>query len=221
MTTGPPAALSAYLPTWGPRPAGGGSRWRSAAVLATLLVAILLVTGGCGRVNADLPQRSDPPAADTAATKALTWIPIAERQPAPVASGPSLSGRGTVSTGDYPGKVVVINVWGSWCGPCRLEARDLAEVSRETAKTAAFVGINIRDTNPDAARAFVRAFDVPYPHIYDPNGSQLIRFAGTLPPNGIPATLIIDRDGRIAARVVGVVDKTTLLGLIDDVDRGK
>ena len=218
----PPAAVVARLSISGPRPAGGGSRSRSAAGLATLLVAILLVAGGCARDEADLPTRTDSrAAADTAATKALTWIPIAERQPAPVASGPSLSGTGTVSTEDYPGKVVVINVWGSWCGPCRLEARDLAEVSRETAKTAAFVGINIRDTNPDAARAFVRAFDVPYPHIYDPNGSQLIRFAGTLPPNGIPATLIIDRDGRIAARVVGVVYKTTLLGLIDDVDQGK
>ena len=130
-------------------------------------------------------------------------------------------GTGTVSTDDYPDRVVVINVWGSWCGPCRLEAKDLADASRETAKTAAFVGINIRDTNPDAARAFVRAFDVPYPHIYDPNGAQLVRFAGTLPPNGIPATLIIDRDGRIAARVVGVVDKTTLLGLINDVYQGK
>lgn len=191
-------------------------------MLAIVLVTVLLVAGGCGRDAADLPTRADSgAAADTTATKALTWIPIADRQPAPVASGPALSGTGTVSTGDYPGKVVVINVWGSWCGPCRLEARDLAEASRETAGTAAFVGINIRDTNPDTARAFVRAFDVPYPHIYDPNGSQLVRFAGTLPPNGIPATLIIDRDGQIAARIVGVVDKTTLLGLIDDVDQGK
>ena len=126
-----------------------------------------------------------------------------------------------MSTGDYPGKVVVINVWGSWCGPCRLEAKDLAEASEESTETAAFVGLNIRDSSPDAARAFVRAFEIGYPHIYDPNGEQLVRFAGTLPPNGIPTTLLIDREGRIAARVVGVVDKSTLLGLIDDVAQGK
>lgn len=181
----------------------------------------------CGREEVDVVTRTGNRglggSADTSdqVSKALTWIPVAERRPAPVASGPALSGTGTVSTGDYPGKVVVLNVWGSWCGPCRVEAKDLAEASQESAKAAAFVGLNIRDTNPDAARAFVRAFEIGYPHIYDPNGEQLVRFAGTLPPNGIPTTLLIDRDGRIAARIVGVVDKTTLLGLIDDVAQGK
>lgn len=204
--------------------------WRTPArhtarVVAALLATVLLV-GACGREEVDVVTRTGSRelggSSDTGqVNKALTWIPVAERKPAPVAAGPALSGTGTVSTGDYPGKVVVINVWGSWCGPCRLEAKDLAEASEKSAKTAAFVGLNIRDTNPDAARAFVRAFQIGYPHIYDPNGEQLVRFAGTLPPNGIPTTLLIDKDGRIAARVVGVVDQTTLLGLIDDVAQGK
>ncbi len=204
--------------------------WRTPARHTARLVAALVVTmvlaGACGREEVDVVTRTGSRelggSSDTGqVNKALTWIPVADRQPAPVAAGPALSGTGTVSTGDYPGKVVVINVWGSWCGPCRLEAKDLAEASEKTAKTAAFVGLNIRDTNPDAARAFVRAFQIGYPHIYDPNGEQLVRFAGTLPPNGIPTTLLIDTDGRIAARVVGVVDQTTLLGLIDDVAQGK
>ncbi|GAA3717125.1 hypothetical protein GCM10022204_41250 [Microlunatus aurantiacus] len=204
--------------------------WRTSAlltgrVLAALLTTLLLLSA-CGREEVDVVTRTGSRelggTGDTAqVNKALTWIPVADRQLAPVASGPALSGTGTVSTGGYPGKVVVINVWGSWCGPCRLEAKDLAEASEKTAKTAAFVGLNIRDTSPDAARAFVRAFGIGYPHIYDPNGEQLVRFAGTLPPNGIPTTLLIDKKGRIAARIVGVVDQTTLLGLIDDVAQGK
>jgi len=207
-------------------PTGRTPAQRTGQLVAVLLATMLLL-GACGREEVDVVTRTGSRelggSADNSGqvNKALTWIPVADRQPAPIASGPALSGTGTVSTGDYPGKVVVINVWGSWCGPCRLEAKDLAEASEKTAKTAAFVGLNIRDTNPDAARAFVRAFEIGYPHIYDPNGEQLVRFAGTLPPNGIPTTLLIDTDGRIAARVVGVVDQTTLLGLIDDVAQGK
>lgn len=195
------------------------------ALVGVLLTVLISGTGGCAAQDGESVSRPTGGAQASASadivSKSLTWIPAAERKPAPVASGPALSGKGTVSTDDYPDKVVVINVWGSWCGPCRQEARDLADASRQASTKAAFVGINVRDNNPDAARAFVRAFDVPYPHIYDPAGEQLLRFAGTLPPNGIPATLIIDREGRVAGRVVGIIDQTTLLGLIDDAYAGK
>lgn len=190
------------------------------------LAALLALFTGCAAQNGDTVTRTGSRKLGTQdegfiGGKSLTRIPPGERHPAPIAEGPALTGRGTVSTADYPGKVVVINVWGSWCAPCRAEASDLAEASRETEDVAAFVGLNIRDTSPDAARAFVRAFKISYPHIYDPDGNQLVRFAGTLPPNGIPTTLIIDRQGRIAARVVGIVDKSTLLGLIDDTAQGR
>ena len=153
--------------------------------------------------------------------QALTRFAPGERVPAPTVAGPALSGVGTVTTADYPGKVIVLNVWGSWCGPCRKEAPDLVEASKDTAKTAAFVGINIRDPNPEAARAFVRAFQVPYPHIYDPNGRELLKFSGTVPANGIPTTLIIDQQGRIAVRVVGTITRTTLVGMIRDIEQGR
>ncbi|BAK38251.1 putative thiol-disulfide oxidoreductase [Microlunatus phosphovorus NM-1] len=206
-------------------PAGRRSAAAIPAVLVVLVVAAVFA-GGCAPADGESVTRTGDRNPGNSASaeqvaKSLTWIPPSEREPAPVASGPALDGKGTVSSEDYPGKVVVINVWGSWCGPCRAEARDLADASRATIKKAAFVGINIKDNNPDTARAFVRAFDVPYRHIYDPDGKQLVRFAGTLPPNGIPATLIIDREGRIAGRVVGVVDKNTLLGLIDDAYTGR
>ncbi|HEX6758830.1 MAG TPA: TlpA disulfide reductase family protein [Propionibacteriaceae bacterium] len=144
--------------------------------------------------------------------QSLTQVAVAERRPAPVATGPAL-GDGTVSTGNYPGKVVVINVWGSWCAPCRKEAPDLAAASKENADVAQFVRLNVRDYDPAPARAFVRAFKVPYPSIYDPRGAQLVKFTD-LPPSGIPSTLIIDRKGRIAARVVGTISQTTLTQMI-------
>lgn len=211
------------------RPGVRGRRRRRPGLerLVGLLVVLVLVSvTGCSVQDDSTAARTGSRKLGEADTgyisgKSLTRIPPDQRKPAPVASGPALSGRGTVSTADYPDKVVVFNVWGSWCAPCRAEATDLAEASRETQDVAAFVGLNIRDNSPQAARAFVRAFKVPYPHIYDPAGRQLVQFAGTLPPTGIPTTLIIDRQGRIAARVIGIIDRTTLLGLIEDTAQGR
>ncbi|MCT1357924.1 TlpA family protein disulfide reductase [Rothia kristinae] len=123
-------------------------------------------------------------------------------------------------TTDHPGKVVVVNVWASWCGPCRKEAPDLAAASRDTAKTARFVGLNIRDDR-EAAQAFTRAFKTPYPSIFDPEGKQLVKFSGQLSTTAIPTTLVIDRAGRSAARITGPVDRDTLAALITDTANGK
>ena len=205
-----------------------GSRRRGAIRAAAAAAAVVVaMAGGCASQESDTVTRTGTRELGSDGNdgyvggNALTQVPPEERQAAPVASGESLDGKGTVSTGDYPGKVVVINVWGSWCAPCRAEAPDLNEASEETADIAAFVGINIRDSEPAAARAFVRAFKVPYPSIFDPDGVQLLKFAGTLPPNGIPTTLVIDKQGRIAARVVGIVSKTTLVQLIEDAEQGR
>ena len=199
---------------------------RVGVVVVPLMVAVLIALTGCTpNENATGTRTGNRKLTETdtgfVTGKALTRIPPEEREKAPVVSGPPVSGRRPISTADYPGKVLVLNVWGSWCAPCRAEATDLAEASNETRDVAAFVGLNVRDNSIDAARAFSRAFKVTYPSIYDPAGEQLVRFAGTLPPNGIPTTLVIDRDGRIAARVVGIVDKTTLLGLIKDTAQGR
>ncbi len=136
--------------------------------------------------------------------------------PAAVAVGPALApGGAEVRTDRFPGKIVVLNVWGSWCAPCRKEAPDLVAASAETADVAQFVGLDIRDYDPAPARAFLRAFAVPYPQIYDPQGTQLVKFTD-LPPSAVPSTLIIDREGRVAARVVGATTKTTLVQVVRD-----
>lgn len=149
----------------------------------------------------------------------LTLVPAGERKAAPVASGPGLEG-GTVTT-SHPGKVVVINVWGSWCEPCRAEAPDLQAAWEETSDVAQFVGIDTRDHDPAPALAFQRNFGITYPSIHDPQGRSLLEFSGILPPSGIPSTLVVDKEGRIAARVIGEVDRATLVTLVTDTAEGR
>ena len=148
--------------------------------------------------------------------QSLTRLLPDRRRPAPVITGPTLTGDTTLTTATYAGKVIVINVWGSWCAPCRKEAPDLAAASQQTATVAQFVGLDIRDYDKAPAKAFVRAFHVSYPSIYDPRGTQLVKFT-ELPPSAIPSTLIIDRKGRIAVRVIGVISKVTLAQMINDI----
>jgi peroxiredoxin len=94
----------------------------------------------------------------------------------------------------------------------------LAEAARDLAdRDVAFLGIDSRDPSESAARAFVRRFDIPYPSIYDQQGSTLLAFRGTLSPNAIPSTVIIDRQGRVAASVLGEVSRTTLYDLVEEV----
>ena len=145
----------------------------------------------------------------------LDLYPPDKRLPAPKLEGTTLDAKPFALT-DLAGKIVVINVWGSWCGPCRLETPDLVRLANEDARRGVrFVGINTRD-NPDAAKAFVRSFKVPYPSVKDDNGEVLLAFRDTIPTTVVPTTVVIDRQGKVAARVIGPVTYNTLKGLLDD-----
>jgi peroxiredoxin len=97
----------------------------------------------------------------------------------------------------------------------------LAAAARHlTSKGVAFLGLDSRDPSKAAAQAFVRRFSVPYPSIYDQEGRSLLAFRGTLSPNSVPSTVIIDKQGRVAASVLGEVDRTTLVDLVNEVRRG-
>jgi len=149
--------------------------------------------------------------------RTITVVPVSKRVPAPALEGFDLDG-GRLTSAQLRGKsrVLVVNVWGSWCAPCRREAPVLSDVSKKYAKKGvAFVGLLSRD-KPAAASAFVRRFDLNYPSLQDPGGRLQLRFADSLPSQGIPTTWIIDRHGRVAARVLVEVTKSTLVGLIDD-----
>ena len=91
----------------------------------------------------------------------------------------------------------------------------------ETKDIAQFVGIISKDYDPVLAEAFVRSFKITYPSIYDPSGKVLLAFSGDLPPSAIPSTLIIDRQGRLAVRVLSEVSKITLVDMINDVADGR
>lgn len=145
----------------------------------------------------------------------VTIVPEDEREAAPILEGPSLDG-GTLSTVDLIGSPVVINVWGSWCAPCRSEAPELVEATERLGDDVKFLGLNTRDLDQAPAQAFVRAFEIPYPNIFDPDGTLLLGF-GQVPPKAIPSTLVIDAEGRVAARVIGEVNANTLVALVGDV----
>jgi len=148
----------------------------------------------------------------------ITTVPPDQREQPGKVAGETLEGE-RVALSDFAGDVVVINVWGSWCGPCRSEAPLLADAARDLADDGVrFVGINTRDHGTARPLAFQRSFDVPYSSIYDPDGSTLLAFVGTLPLNSIPSTVIVDREGRVAGRVLGEIrSETTFRDLVQEV----
>jgi len=150
----------------------------------------------------------------------ITSVQAADRKKPGEVAGRTLDGK-RVSLADFRGKVVVVNVWGSWCGPCRAEAPMLAQAARELAKKdVVFLGIDSRDPSQDAAKAFVRRFVVPYPSLYDQQGTTLLAFRGTLTPNSVPSTVVVDPQGRVAGSVLGSLTRTTLDDLVDDASSG-
>lgn len=180
-----------------------------AAVVALLLWQIARWDG------AGSPDGSDAARAASNTGAGFTMFSPDERPDAPVLEGETLDGD-EFNVKDWAGNVVVINVWGSWCGPCRAETPDLVRVAEETAdRGVRFVGINTRDDRA-AANAFVREFQVPYPSVFDADGRALLPFQLVVPSAAVPSTIVVDPDGKVAARVIGAVTYSTLSGLIDD-----
>lgn len=175
-------------------------RWAALALAAASVVTMSACSGGGSNAQ---------------------WVSVAaaDREPAPVVEGAVFDAGGTTSTmydlADHRGEVVVINVWGSWCSPCRAEADTLEALSQELApQGVTFLGINTKD-DAASARAFLASHKTSYPSIVDENGEIQVAFRDSLPAVSIPTTWIIDRDGRVAARVLGPV---TVEGLRDHVD---
>ncbi len=196
-----------------------GTVWPAMRRAGTLL-AVLLLASGCV-ANANEPNTAGRQQGYPDVGRNLTQIPPEHRQPLAEITGPALDGDGTLSSQAYAGKVVVINVWGSWCPPCRKEAPDLQAASEQTADIAQFIGITSQGPTARPPAEFVREIKITYPSIYDPNGKTLLAFAGDLPPSAIPSTMIIDREGRLAVRVLGPVSTITLVQMVNDIANGK
>lgn len=120
-----------------------------------------------------------------------------------------------VSSDDYSGDVLVVNFWYAACAPCRVEAPDLAALSAKYhGAGASFLGVNVYD-QPDTSLAFARNFDIAYPSIMDADsGTVRLAFAGHAPPSAVPTTLVLDKQGRIAARFIGLIEAPSMLDTI-------
>ncbi|MFF5159904.1 TlpA family protein disulfide reductase [Streptomyces sp. NPDC000348] len=151
-------------------------------------------------------------------TDGISTVAAGKRVAAPELSGKTLEGE-QLDVADYRGKVVVLNIWGSWCNPCRAEAKYFAKVAEDYAdQDVQFVGINTRDGSITSALAFEKDFGIPYPSLYDPTGKLMLRFEkGTLNPQAVPSTLVLDREGKLAARSLTALDETRLLKMLKPV----
>ncbi|AFM15455.1 thiol-disulfide isomerase-like thioredoxin [Mycolicibacterium chubuense NBB4] len=176
---------------------------RSVALKRTLLAACAatLVLAGCSTGHDAVAQGGTFEFVAPGGKTDIFYDPPDRRgKPGPL-SGPDLSDTNkTLSLKDFADKVVVINVWGQWCGPCRTEIPELQKVYAATRdKGVAFLGIDVRDNNIDAARDFVVDRGVTFPSIYDPPMRTMIAFGGRYPTTVIPSTVVLDREHRVAA----------------------
>lgn len=191
------------------------------AGLAVALAGCLYAAAGAASPGGDggRGDRGEPSGTGSAVAAAdAEVVDPALRPQAPELSGADLDGK-PVGLAEFRGQVLVLNVWGSWCGPCRAEADDLARLSGQTREQGVrFLGINTRDRDRAAARSFVRAHGLEFPSLHDPTGELLLRFPpALLNPQTIPSTLVIDRRGRIAVSIGGAVTDEELGPLLNRV----
>jgi thiol-disulfide isomerase/thioredoxin len=190
---------------------------RRVRLLAPALAALLLLTG-CTETG---PQGTADPGYiagdengavaqwDHPATAAVTF------------SGTTTKGA-SFSSKQYLGKVLVVNFWYAGCPPCRAEAPTLNTLATKFAGDVQFVGVNVSDDSA-TAEGFERTYGSTYPSIVDQEGNASVQlaFAGSKPPKAVPSTLVLDRKGRVTARVVGLANKSILATLIQDAVDGK
>lgn len=187
--------------------------WASTVATAALLGAAMLAVTSCsgGPIGANNPVSSGQSFVGGSYNSA--YFSPGSRSPEPGITASTLTGQRFSLAGER-GSVVVLNFWGSWCSPCRAEAPRLAALARYFSHDPVrFLGDDVHDY-ATAAKAFEHTFGVSYPSLNDPGSQVALAFHSTLPPTAIPSTLVIDRAGKIAARVIGEVSYNGLKALI-------
>jgi thiol-disulfide isomerase/thioredoxin len=193
------------------------TRGRTVALAVGAMLAALALVGCSSSGNGEQAGQSF-----VVGDGAITLLAPAKRPLPGALRGTTIDGR-TVDLAAEKGHAVVLNVWGSWCAPCQKEAPALEKASQElAAKGVRFIGINTRENgNKDAAAAFQRAYGITYPSLFDAGSDALLALRGAVSANAIPSTVVVDPQGRIAARISGATTTTTLVDLVDDVLTGR
>ncbi len=191
------------------------------AVVTGLLLGALSGLGACSKdANSVAEQaRAGDGKGYVAGDGAVEQLDPAKRGTPVALSGTTVDGASWSRVTDAPGQVVVVNVWGSWCPPCVEEQPQLQQVwagLQSTKKPVAFIGIDTLE-GPETGAAFLRANDVTYPSLSNPasKGQPMLALQGKA--SATPSTLVLDTQGRIAARVLGATTASTLRAIIDDV----
>ena len=191
--------------------------------VATAMAVAGALAIGVGACSANDPLASQFKAGDNknyiAGDGSVTEYPVANRGKSVTWAGPTETG-GILSSTQLTGVPVVMNYWYAGCAPCRAEAPELLEISKRFPKVQ-FVGVNVRDSAATAA-AFNRNFKLTWSSIIDSQtGSVALAFTGIVTPAAVPTTLVIDKKGRVSARVLGRIDKSILTTLIKTVQDEK
>ena len=177
-----------------------------------IVAASLSLTGCAGNDPLAEQYRSGDNKNYIAGDGSVTEFGIADRS-VPVAWQGKLADGSTLSSANLSGVVTVLNFWYAGCAPCRAEAPDLVAIAKQFPKVQ-FVGVNVRDA-AGTAGAFERKFGIDWPSILDASdGSVVLAFTGIVTPQAVPTTLVIDSKGRVAARVLGRIESSTLKALI-------
>jgi thiol-disulfide isomerase/thioredoxin len=183
---------------------------------ALLALLAVLAVAGCSTGDGAVEVNNGGEFRFVAGTPAGEVIPVDERAAAPEFSG-TLLGGGEFDSAELDGRVAVLNFWGSWCAPCRVETPEFSEVATEVAGDGVqFLGINVKETSEQFAQAFVDRFGISFPSLYDPRGEVALAFRD-YPANAIPSTIVLDPGHRVAAVYTGEVAQDDLRRVIDRV----
>jgi peroxiredoxin len=182
----------------------------AAALLATALVGV----AGCSTVSGGWTDSGEEAGYVTGDRSVTTWEAGDRTEPVQIV-GTDFAGA-PVDTSAWRGDVVVLNTWYAACPPCRAEIGDLVAIAEDYASQGVhLLGVNSTD-EPGAAQPFEREFAVPYPSVHDSGSEAVAALQAVVPINAVPTTVVLDRQGRVAARIIGLADETTLRALIDD-----
>jgi thiol-disulfide isomerase/thioredoxin len=184
-------------------------------IAAVLLGTVLLA--GCATGDGAVDVANGGEFRFVAATPSGEVIPESDRASAPEFSGTLLETGDAWESSQLAGQVAVLNFWGSWCAPCRVETPQFSEVAAEhSAAGVQFLGINVKEPSEQFALAFIDRFDIAFPSLYDPRGEVALAFRD-YPANAVPSTIVLDPEGRVAAVYTGEVSQENLRRVIDRV----